>query len=79
MPFLLPLHSLFLFLICSVRLLRFLGRWASGIELGNVVGVVSARLNDAAAYQTSGALPQNVNYAVKSSLVQELLKGIPEL
>ena len=44
-----------------------------------MVGVVSARLNDAAAYQTSGALPQNVNYAVKSSLVQELLKGIPEL
>ncbi len=48
-------------------------------ELGNVVGVVSARLNDAAAYQSSGALPQNVNYAVKSSLLQEFLKGIPEL
>jgi len=36
-------------------------------ERGNVVGVVSAKLNARAALSTSGALPENVNYAVKSS------------
>ena len=41
-------------------------------ERGNVVGVVSAKLSASAALQSSGALPENVNYAVKSSLSPEL-------
>jgi len=36
-------------------------------EYGNVVGVVTARLDDVGTYETSGAFPQNVNYAVKCS------------
>ncbi len=35
--------------------------------LGNVVGVVSAKLNASEALAASGSLPENVNYAVKSS------------
>jgi serine protease Do len=48
-------------------------------ESGSVVGVVTARLDDVATYQTSGALPQNVNYAVKGSLVREFLNTVPGL
>jgi S1-C subfamily serine protease len=48
-------------------------------ENGNVVGVVTARLDDVAIYQISGALPQNVNYAVKASLVYNFLKAMPDL
>ncbi len=36
-------------------------------ERGNVVGVVSAKLSARAALAVSGMLPENVNYAVKSS------------
>ena len=32
---------------------------------GNVVGIVAAKLNAAAALAASGALPENVNYAIK--------------
>jgi TPR repeat protein len=46
---------------------------------GNVVGIVTARLSDEAALQTSGVLPQNVNYAIKSSYLLPLLEGVPEL
>jgi len=38
-------------------------------EQGCVVGVVTARLSDAAAISETGAIPQNVNYAVKSAFV----------
>jgi len=48
-------------------------------DRGNVVGVVTARLDDAATWERSGALPQNVNYAVKSVLVSNFLKAVPEL
>jgi hypothetical protein len=48
-------------------------------ESGNVVGVVTARLDDVAAYESSGALPQNVNYAVKGDLVYNFLTKVPEL
>src|SRR5207249_7042567 len=47
-------------------------------ERGNVVGVVSAKLNVAAALATSGALPENVNYAVKSSFLLSFLESVPE-
>ena len=46
---------------------------------GSVVGIVTARLSDRAALEVSGALPQNVNYALKSSYVLLLLESIPEL
>jgi hypothetical protein len=48
-------------------------------ESGNVVGVVTARLDDVATYEISGALPQNVNYAVKGRLVRDFLNSVPEL
>jgi TPR repeat protein len=48
-------------------------------EHGNVVGVVSAKLNAAAALATSGALPENVNYAVKSSFLLSFLESVPEV
>jgi serine protease Do len=48
-------------------------------ERGNVVGVVAARLDDAVTYNASGALPQNVNYAVKGGLVYSFLNKVPEL
>jgi S1-C subfamily serine protease len=48
-------------------------------ERGNVVGVVSAKLNVAAALATSGALPENVNYAVKSSFLLSFLESAPEV
>ncbi len=46
---------------------------------GSVVGIVTARLDDKAGLETSGALPQNVNYALKSSYVLSLLESVPEL
>lgn len=46
---------------------------------GNVIGIVAARLNDQVAFETSGALPQNVNYAVKSSFILAFLDSVPEL
>jgi hypothetical protein len=40
---------------------------------------VSAKLNLAAALATSGALPENVNYAVKSSFLLGFLESVPEV
>jgi S1-C subfamily serine protease len=48
-------------------------------ERGNVIGVASAKLSTAAALQTSSSLPENVNYAVKSSFVLGFLESVPEL
>ena len=48
-------------------------------ERGNVVGVVSAKLNARAALAASGALPENVNYAVKSSFLLGFLESVPEV
>ena len=48
-------------------------------ERGNVVGVVSAKLNAGAALKSSGALPENVNYAVKSSYLLSFLESVPEV
>ena len=48
-------------------------------ERGNVVGVVSAKLNARAALLSSGALPENVNYAVKSSFLLSFLESVPEI
>ena len=46
-------------------------------ERGNVVGVVSAKLSARAALASSGALPENVNYAVKSSYLLGFLESVP--
>jgi S1-C subfamily serine protease len=48
-------------------------------ERGNVVGVVSAKLSVRAAPATSGALPENVNYALKSSYLLSFLESVPEV
>ena len=48
-------------------------------ERGNVVGVVSAKLSPRAALAASGALPENVNYAVKSSFLLSFLESVPEV
>ena len=48
-------------------------------ERGSVVGVVSAKLNAAATLATTGALPENVNYAVKSSFLLSFLESVPEV
>jgi len=44
---------------------------------GNVIGIIASRLRDSFAYQNTGAIPQNVNYAVKSSLLIVLLESFP--
>ena len=48
-------------------------------ERGNVVGVVSAKLSAKAALAESGSLPENVNYAVKSSFLLGFLESVPEV
>ena len=48
-------------------------------ERGNVVGVMSAKLNASAALAASGSLPENVNYAVKSSFLLGFLESVPEV
>ena len=48
-------------------------------ERGNVVGVVLAKLSARAALAASGALPENVNYAVKSSFLLSFLESVPEV
>ena len=40
---------------------------------------VSAKLNASAGLAASGALPENVNYAVKSSLLLSFLESVPEV
>ncbi|MDB6112698.1 MAG: hypothetical protein JWR69_4448 [Pedosphaera sp.] len=48
-------------------------------ERGNVVGVVSAKFDARFALATTGQVPENVNYAVKSSLLNTLLESLPEV
>ena len=48
-------------------------------ERGNVVGVVSAKLSARAALAATGALPENVDYAVKSSYLLGFLESVPEV
>jgi S1-C subfamily serine protease len=48
-------------------------------QYGNVVGVVEAQLADINTFKTTGSLPQNVNYAIKSSAFNLLLESLPEV
>lgn len=42
---------------------------------GRVVGVVASKLNAAKVFEWTGDLPQNVNYAVKSTFLSRLMSG----
>ena len=46
---------------------------------GNVVGIVTARLSDVHTLAATGTLPQNVNYALKSSFVLPFLEAVPQV
>jgi len=48
-------------------------------ERGNVIGIVSAKLDASTALAMSGSLPDNVNYAVKSSLLLSFLESVPDV
>jgi hypothetical protein len=42
-----------------------------------VIGIMSAKLDAPVARAASGALPENVNYAVKSSFLLGFLESVP--
>ncbi|MDD4393309.1 MAG: trypsin-like peptidase domain-containing protein [Desulfobacterales bacterium] len=46
---------------------------------GNVAGVIVAVLDAKIAFNVTGSLPQNVNYAVKKTYAQALLDTLPEV
>jgi len=48
-------------------------------ERGNVIGIITLRMTESVAYQRTGALPQNVNFAVKSAYALALLESQPAL
>lgn len=47
-------------------------------ENGNILGVVVARINDAFVAKTTGAIAQNVNYAVKKSYTMAFVDNQPD-
>ena len=46
---------------------------------GDVVGVIVSVLKAEAAFKITGSLPQNVNYAIKSSYVESIIDTVPEV
>lgn len=46
---------------------------------GNVIGVVAMKLSALTMLEETGDLPQNVNYAIKSNYLIEVLLGIPRM
>jgi S1-C subfamily serine protease len=46
---------------------------------GNIKGIIVARLNDLAALQSMGSLPQNVNYAIKGRVLREFVSQSPDI
>ena len=52
---------------------------ATGRTDGSRRNQMSAKLNASAALRSSGALPENVNYAVKSSYLLSFLESVPEV
>jgi S1-C subfamily serine protease len=46
-------------------------------ERGNVIGIITQRMTESVAYQKTGALPQAVNFAVKSAYALALLDSQP--
>ena len=51
----------------------------SSLVTRHIPGIVSAKLDAGAALAASGALPENVNYAVKSSLLLSFLESVPDV
>jgi S1-C subfamily serine protease len=47
-------------------------------EKGEVVGITSSSLDPKAAVEAFGTLPQNVNYAIKSTYISALLPMLPQ-
>ncbi len=47
-------------------------------QYGNVVGIVTLRLDDLKTLRVTGSLPQNVNYALKGSFITAFLETVPE-
>jgi len=48
-------------------------------ERGNVIGIVAAKLDASTALAATGSIPENVNYAVKSSLLLSFLESVPDV
>ena len=48
-------------------------------EKGQVVGIIVAKLSDVPALLITGSIPQNVNYALKSSHILPFIESIPDL
>lgn len=48
-------------------------------ERGEVIGITTSSLDSGLAKDSMGALPQNVNYAVKSLLIKNLMPTIPDI
>ncbi|MCX5632863.1 MAG: trypsin-like peptidase domain-containing protein [Phycisphaerae bacterium] len=48
-------------------------------EKGEVVGIITSKLNDIAILLITGSIPQNVNYALKSSFALSFIESIPDL
>ncbi len=46
-------------------------------ETGQVVGMITVRLDDLKTFRLTGSLPQNVNYALKSSQIHAFLATLP--
>jgi S1-C subfamily serine protease len=46
---------------------------------GNVVGIVEAKLDNAAALDATGDLPQNVNYAIRGKILSDFLAQVPDV
>ncbi len=45
---------------------------------GDVIGIVVAKMGDVEALEATGSIPQNVNYAIKSTFALALLETLPE-
>jgi hypothetical protein len=48
-------------------------------EKGNILGVIIAMLDAKTAFNSSGSLPQNVNYAIKKVYAQAMIDTLPEI
>ena len=46
---------------------------------GEVIGISTSSLDSSLAKDSMGALPQNVNYAVKSLLIKYVMPTIPDI
>ena len=47
-------------------------------QSGNIIGIAQASLDPQLATESIGALPQNVNYAIKSTYIKKLFPMLPE-